>query len=159
MPTILVASTDPVKIQAALKGFQRMFPAELFSASGVAVPCGVREQPMTSAETLQGAFNRTQNAKVSPQTADYYVGIEGDCEDVDGDQLLGDLVTGLILLQGDGGFRRFEELHWTGSTDLDLPLAPQIDLWLNTLNPTKPMRAQRAVVGLHTHRADGDDML
>jgi inosine/xanthosine triphosphatase len=87
MPTILVASTNPVKIQAALKGFQRMFPAELFSASGVAVPSGVSEQPMSSAETLQGAFNRAQNAKARPQSADYYVGIEGGCEHVDGDLL------------------------------------------------------------------------
>jgi inosine/xanthosine triphosphatase len=82
---ILVASTNPVKIQAALEGFQRMFPDETFNASGLSVPSGVSDQPMTSAETLKGAFNRAQNAQHSGQPADYYVGIEGGVEDFDGD--------------------------------------------------------------------------
>lgn len=87
MPTILVASTNPVKIQAALHGFQRMFPHETCTARGVAVPSGVSDQPMTSAETLQGAFNRAQNARHVDGNADYWVGIEGGCEDIDGDLL------------------------------------------------------------------------
>jgi len=85
MPRILVASTNPVKIQAALQGFQRMFPDETFSASGVALPSGVSDQPMTSVETLHGAFNRAQAAHAHDSSADYWVGIEGGCEDMDGD--------------------------------------------------------------------------
>jgi inosine/xanthosine triphosphatase len=87
MPTILVASTNPVKINAARSGFQRMFPDATFTASGIAVPSGVSDQPMTSVETLHGAFNRARSAQQSGQSADYYVGIEGGCEDVDGDLL------------------------------------------------------------------------
>jgi inosine/xanthosine triphosphatase len=82
---ILVASTNPVKIRAALEGFQRMFPDETFTAQGISVPSGVSDQPMTSQETLKGAFNRAQNAQLSNQPADYYVGIEGGCEEFDGD--------------------------------------------------------------------------
>lgn len=32
MPTIVVASTNPVKIRAALNGFERMFPEQVFEA-------------------------------------------------------------------------------------------------------------------------------
>ena len=63
MKTLVVASTNPVKIQAALDGFRRMFPADEFEARGVSVPSGVTDQPMTDAETLQGALNRAANAR------------------------------------------------------------------------------------------------
>lgn len=86
MKTLVVASTNPVKIQAALEGFRRMFPpnpfgANEFSARGVAVPSDVTDQPMTDAETLQGALNRAANARRADPDADYWVGIEGGVED------------------------------------------------------------------------------
>lgn len=77
MPLITVASTNPVKIQAALNGFQRLFPEQAFEAAGVAVPSGVDHQPMTDAETLQGALNRLANARAAAPSADYWIGIEG----------------------------------------------------------------------------------
>jgi inosine/xanthosine triphosphatase len=86
VPSIVVASTNPVKIGAALEGFRRMFPTETFSAQGVSVPSGVSDQPMTDAETLQGALNRVRNVRKAAPDADYWVGIEGGVEDR-GDQL------------------------------------------------------------------------
>jgi inosine/xanthosine triphosphatase len=80
MKTILVASNNPVKIQAALNGFQKMFPGEPFEIQGMSVPSGVSDQPMTSAETLQGALNRARGAAQQP--ADFWVGIEGGCEEM-----------------------------------------------------------------------------
>jgi inosine/xanthosine triphosphatase len=81
MKTILVASHNPVKIQAALAGFQRMFPDEQFLAEGVSVSSGVSHQPLTRAETLQGARNRAAGAHRLHPGADYCVGIEGGVED------------------------------------------------------------------------------
>ncbi len=81
MPSIVVASTNPVKIGAALEGFGRMFPTETFSAQGISVPSGVSDQPMTDAETLQGALNRASRVKLEQPTADYWVGIEGGVDD------------------------------------------------------------------------------
>ncbi|NWF70550.1 MAG: inosine/xanthosine triphosphatase [Chloroflexi bacterium] len=81
MKTIIVASTNPVKIQAARDGFRRLFPNENFEARGVFVPSGVPAQPMSSAETLQGALNRAWNARQQDSAADFWVGIEGGCED------------------------------------------------------------------------------
>lgn len=87
MKTIVVASTNPVKIQAALTGFERMFPDEAFTVRGAVVTSGVSDQPMSDAETLQGALNRAQNAHVFAPDADFWVGIEGGCEALNDDLL------------------------------------------------------------------------
>lgn len=84
MKTIVVASTNPVKIAAALNGFQHMFPQESFEARGVSVASGVSAQPMTNAETLQGALNRVANARTTVPDADYWIGLEGGVENRDG---------------------------------------------------------------------------
>lgn len=75
--TILVASQNPVKIAAALEGFQRMCPQETFHVQGADVPSGVRAQPMSDEETRQGARNRATRAAEEYPQADYWVGIEG----------------------------------------------------------------------------------
>lgn len=82
MKTILVASTNPVKVAATLKGFQEMFPDETFEISGESYDSGVADQPINDAETLQGAKTRAINASQTG-TAEYYVGIEGGIEDKD----------------------------------------------------------------------------
>ncbi len=84
MQSIVVASTNPVKIQAALNGFQTMFPEHEWCADGISVPSGVSAQPMTSQETLQGAANRAANAREQIPEADYWVGIEGGVDEVAG---------------------------------------------------------------------------
>jgi len=77
MKKIIVASNNPVKIQASLAGFQKMFPEEEFSAEGVSVESGVKDQPDTDEETYQGALNRIKNASVAVPDADFWVGLEG----------------------------------------------------------------------------------
>ena len=84
MKTIVVASTNPVKIQSALRGFQRMFPDEQFHAEGVAAPSGVSDQPLGDDETLQGALTRARSARDLASHADYWIGIEGGVTDDDG---------------------------------------------------------------------------
>ncbi len=84
MKTIVVASTNPVKLDSARAGFERMFPQESFQVRGAVVSSGVSDQPMSDAETLQGASNRAENARMSAPDADYWVGIEGGCEDLHG---------------------------------------------------------------------------
>lgn len=83
MPKIIVASKNPVKINATLASFQKIFPDETIDAIGVSVPSGVSDQPMTSAETIQGAMTRATNARDAQPDADYWVGIEGGIEDTD----------------------------------------------------------------------------
>lgn len=87
---IVVASKNPVKINAALEGFQDMFPDNTYTARGINVPSGVPEQPFSDTETLQGAHNRAQNAREQEPQADYWIGIEGGVEDTP-DQTAGTL--------------------------------------------------------------------
>jgi inosine/xanthosine triphosphatase len=81
MQTIIVASQNPVKIQAVREGFSRMFPGERYQFQGISVPSGVSVQPITSAETLQGAYNRACNARACAPKSAYWVGIEGGIEE------------------------------------------------------------------------------
>jgi non-canonical (house-cleaning) NTP pyrophosphatase len=82
---LTIASTNPVKIQSALHGFRQMFPDVTFTAEGISVPSGVSDQPMTDEETLQGALNRASNARAAHPGSDYWVGIEGGCEEKHGE--------------------------------------------------------------------------
>lgn len=85
MAEIVVASTNPVKIESVRQGFAHMFPGEMFNVRGVGADSGVSDQPMGDAETMQGAHNRAANARKFAPDADYWVGIEGGCADVDGE--------------------------------------------------------------------------
>lgn len=82
MKRIVVASGNPVKVNATRSGFQRMFPDTDFELVMVSVDSGVSHQPMTEAETLQGAENRAKEAARSVPQADFWVGIEGGIEDL-----------------------------------------------------------------------------
>lgn len=78
---IVVASENPVKCDAAIAAFERMFPQEEFDLSSIAVKSGVDEQPMSDRETLRGAQQRAENARIARPDADFWVGIEGGVED------------------------------------------------------------------------------
>lgn len=74
---LIVASKNPIKIECAEKGFSKVFPNSDLKVKGISVPSGVADQPMTDAETLEGAKNRAENARESEPEADYWIGIEG----------------------------------------------------------------------------------
>jgi inosine/xanthosine triphosphatase len=84
MPIVVVASKNPVKIACVRAGFARMFPREQIELQGANVDSGVSHQPMGDAETLHGAESRARNARMTVPEADYWVGIEGGCEDREG---------------------------------------------------------------------------
>jgi len=85
MKKIVVASQNPVKIQSVQNGFSRMFPGLVFDILSVDVPSGVLDQPFTNEETLQGALNRAENARAAVPEADYWVGVEGGIEQMEGE--------------------------------------------------------------------------
>jgi inosine/xanthosine triphosphatase len=79
MIKILVASKNPVKIDAVKEGLSAFIP-ENFELVSVSVKSGVPDQPMSDAETLAGASNRVQEAMKQFAGYDYYVGLEGGVE-------------------------------------------------------------------------------
>jgi inosine/xanthosine triphosphatase len=80
---VIVASTNPVKIRAALGGFREMFPGSSVSAVGTPIPSLVSVQPHGDAETLCGAQARASKAQELVPDADFWVGIEGGVCDTD----------------------------------------------------------------------------
>lgn len=79
--TIAVASTNPVKIEAARRGFGRMFPTQAYNVVGIDVGSGVSEQPTSREEAYQGALKRARGAARQSPEADFTVGIEGGIEE------------------------------------------------------------------------------
>lgn len=77
----VVASINPVKLAAARGGLARVFqPAELI-IEGITVSSGVSDQPMSDEETLNGARQRMEAARLLRPDADFWIGIEGGCAD------------------------------------------------------------------------------
>jgi inosine/xanthosine triphosphatase len=74
--SILVGSTNPVKINAAKAAIGQYFPEAMIQCSGMHAPSLVPEQPMTEAQTRLGAINRALYCQQQAQ-ADFYVAIEG----------------------------------------------------------------------------------
>lgn len=77
MKKVIVASKNPVKLGASQEGFEQVFANEIFNFQGVSVPSEVSDQPMTTQETYQGAYNRALNAQKEAPKADFWIGIEG----------------------------------------------------------------------------------
>lgn len=82
---IVVASKNPVKVQAVEAAFRARFPEATLETSAVTVESGVSDQPMSDAETRRGAHNRVRNACAEFPGADFWVGLEGGLEAIDGD--------------------------------------------------------------------------
>lgn len=82
MLTLVVASTNPVKLQAAVNGFQRLFPGSELNVVAANVPSDVAQQPLSDDETLRGALNRSANAQAAHPDADYWIGIEGGIQPI-----------------------------------------------------------------------------
>lgn len=81
VPTVVIASTNPVKIRAVQAAVEKMFDMSPFEFVGVSVPSGVSNQPMSSDETRQGAENRARAALAAKPEAQLAFGIEGGIED------------------------------------------------------------------------------
>ncbi len=73
---ILVGSKNPTKINAVFLAFEKVFKVPV-DVVGISVSSGVSDQPMSCAETKNGAKNRVKQLKEN--NADFYVGIEGGC--------------------------------------------------------------------------------
>lgn len=96
---IVVASRNPVKLQATESAFGLTFPGGEIEVTGVVVPSGVPDQPMCDDETRRGASNRAQNARSHTPDADYWVGLEGGIERLD-DTLI--TFAWMVVLSADG---------------------------------------------------------
>ena len=77
MPTIGIASRNPVKSAAIRSAFEKLFPNDTFETQTIDVPSGVSDQPMSDSETRQGAENRLEAVRCQLPDCDYWGAIEG----------------------------------------------------------------------------------
>ncbi len=78
--TVVVGSSNPVKVAAVAAVFARLSPE--VSVHGVAVDSGVPDQPWGDAQTIAGARTRALTALRDP-AVDLAIGIEGGVVDMD----------------------------------------------------------------------------
>lgn len=80
MKKVIIASKNPVKINAAKKAFEEVF-TDAFEFEGISADSLVSDQPISDEETLKGATNRLKN--IEQIQADYFVAIEGGVDLLD----------------------------------------------------------------------------
>ncbi|SEO92642.1 inosine/xanthosine triphosphatase [Luteibacter sp. UNC138MFCol5.1] len=73
---VIVGSRNPVKIGAVHNALAPLFPGRLVRCEGMHAPSGVPDQPMTAAETREGALNRMNFCRQHAE-ADFHVALEG----------------------------------------------------------------------------------
>lgn len=76
MKIVVIASTNPVKIEVAKCAFVAVFPDETFDFVSVQSESGVPDQPMGE-ETRKGAKNRVAYVREKYPNGDFFVGQEG----------------------------------------------------------------------------------
>lgn len=109
---VVVTSRNPVKLGAVERAFRQSFPGVELSIEPVSVASGVSEQPMSDAETRQGARNRVAAGRRARPEADYWVGLEGGLEEIDGELL----ASAWMVVGGPGG-----AVHEARTPTLPLP--------------------------------------
>lgn len=77
---VIVASLNPVKIEATRLALVEIYPNADIQVHGLAVPSGVAAQPLSCQETYDGARHRALAAKAAIPSADLWVGIEAGIE-------------------------------------------------------------------------------
>ncbi len=85
MKTVVIASTNPVKVEVAKRAFAAVFPNEEFSFIEIKSESGVPDQPMDE-ETRKGALNRLRYIQKKHPDADFWISQEGGLH-TDGDAL------------------------------------------------------------------------
>ena len=99
----VVASLNPVKLEAVQRAIARVLPDRTCRVSGASVESGVADQPRSDRETQRGARQRAHAARQERPDADYWIGLEGGVDD-DGSDLLA--FAWVAILDADGGAGR-----------------------------------------------------
>ena len=80
---IVVASRNPVKIDAVRQAFSSQFPSVGLELIPVDIESGVSDQPDSDQETRRGSRNRVEEAWRAHPDADFWVGLEGGVVTID----------------------------------------------------------------------------
>lgn len=79
-----VGTLNPAKLRAVEMAAKAMFPQEEIEVIGQPVNSLVRDQPMDDKETIAGALNRARAVKDLHPASNYWIGIEGGLQEING---------------------------------------------------------------------------
>lgn len=82
---IVIGSMNPIKEAAVRQAFGLIFPDVNFLFQGVNAHSNVGDQPLSHGEIYEGALNRVRHSKELNIEGDYYVGLEGGVEEIEGE--------------------------------------------------------------------------
>lgn len=85
MKKVIIGSNNPIKFETTKEAFTQSFPDEEFEFITFPALSGVPDQPMGQMETRQGATNRAEACKAEYLEADFFVGLEGGLEKIEGE--------------------------------------------------------------------------
>ncbi|MCW8093280.1 inosine/xanthosine triphosphatase [Alteromonas sp. ASW11-130] len=124
MIKLLVGSRNPIKVAAAKHALMKVFSSELLVAEGINAPSGVNRQPMSEAETRQGAVNRVnailQDEQWTVDDKHWVIAIEGGVDKFSD----GPCTFAYIAI--------WHQRKWSIGRSANLPLPPQIYKALET---------------------------
>lgn len=81
---VIVGSKNPIKISSTDVAFHAAFESA-FIVNGINVGSGIEGASIGDQQTLSGAKKRAENAKIHFPEGDFWVGIEGGCEEFEGE--------------------------------------------------------------------------
>ena len=145
MKTVIIASLNPAKINAVKSAFEAAFPQQEFDFKGVSVASGVADQPMSNAETYQGAVNRVCNATQAIPEGDFYVGLEAGIE--------GNVTFAWMVIESDGqrGESRSASLMLPPAVLEKLEHANELGDVMDEVFGTDNIKQKGGAIGLLTH--------
>ena len=148
----IVGSANPVKVNAAVSALEKVF-TETVTSEPRPVSSGVSDQPLSEAETRDGAINRVKGllkqASVESFETDWFVAIEGGAaEFTDGPATFAYLAI-------------YHQSQWSVGRSASLPLPPSVFQALtqgeelgdvmDRLFHTTNIKQQGGAIGLLTH--------
>jgi len=151
---VVVASTNPVKIEAVRLAFHSCFSHGNWVFQGVSVESGVSSQPLTDAQTRLGALNRAKAAAQAMPGADFWVGLEGGIDVLEaGSDLLFSFCWAVVFSAGRMGQSRSANFQLPGKiaelVKTGYELGDADDIVFGTSNSKQGPGS----VGLLTHQA------
>lgn len=73
---IIIGSQNQPKIDAVKTAFEKVFPGEVITITGLLANSGVDAHPTSAEQAIRGAEHRLMDAKRQQGEADYFVGFE-----------------------------------------------------------------------------------
>ncbi|MBC3767243.1 inosine/xanthosine triphosphatase [Neptunicella marina] len=146
--SVVVGSTNPVKVSAVKNTFELLFSDSEIECQGVKAPSGVDEQPMTEHETLLGAKNRVEYCSAH-YPADFSVAIEGG---VDCFEYGAATFAFVVIKQGDRLVTgRSANLPLPTSIYQDLAMGEELGPLMDKLFNTQNIKQKGGAIGLLTN--------